>query len=552
MKKAVYYARVSTSLQEEKGTIDSQKNELITQIKKDGNILTREYVDNGWSGARLDRPALDQLRKDIKTDEFEVVYFYDTDRIARDVSYQNIIIAELLKYNKEIIIKGKNYIHNPENKFSLTVLGAVNELEKAKILERFMRGRREKARRGAIVDNANMYGYRHVTRTSATDGYYEIDQKQADVVCYLFETYANTDVSLNGLLRELESKGIKTATGKSYWKAATIRGILKNTTYYGEHYFNRTEKVESDIEKERYSKTTKTKTLIRDQEEWILIPVPAIISKQLFDQVQQKLLRNKRTKRAGGDKYLLSGVIECGECKHIYSGVQWKGVKYYKCNHRDKRYNHINTDEIAECKNRAINGEYIENLVNDTLLEKILQSSVIKRYIDIFQTSKRENRNRLLKRKDAIQSLISNIENKKRKVLDLYADNLLSKDDYVAKISEMDTELENHSIELKEIENKIDLLEKKKDIVKSISSFCREVRSRYKKLNIEGRKLIIQTLIDQVVLLRNVKENKVIIRGYLPLVVGSNTSALPNHCIGDSNGLNNSKVIRFEIVEYLN
>ena len=162
MKKAVYYARVSTSLQEEKGTIESQRTELINQIKKDGNIFVKEYVDNGWSGARLDRPALDELRNDLKTDSFESVYFLDADRIARDVSYQNIIISELLKYNKEIIINGKDYIHNPENKFSLTVLGAVNELEKAKIVERLMRGRREKARRGGIVDGGGLFGYDHI------------------------------------------------------------------------------------------------------------------------------------------------------------------------------------------------------------------------------------------------------------------------------------------------------------------------------------------------------------------------------------------------------
>jgi len=91
MKKAVYYARVSTSLQEEKGTIESQKTELINQIKKDGNILVKEYIDNGWSGGRLDRPALDELRGELKEDVFDVVYFLDTDRIARDVTYQNLI-----------------------------------------------------------------------------------------------------------------------------------------------------------------------------------------------------------------------------------------------------------------------------------------------------------------------------------------------------------------------------------------------------------------------------------------------------------------------------
>jgi Resolvase, N terminal domain len=71
----------------------------------------------------------------------------NTDRIARDVSYQTIIIGELLKHEKQIIINGKDYVHNPESKFTLTVLGAVAELERAKINERYTRGRESRKSR---------------------------------------------------------------------------------------------------------------------------------------------------------------------------------------------------------------------------------------------------------------------------------------------------------------------------------------------------------------------------------------------------------------------
>ncbi len=532
MKKAVFYARVSTSLQEEKGTIDSQKNELIKQIKADGNILVKEYIDNGWSGARLDRPALDELRRELKTDLFEVIYFLDSDRIARDVSYQNIIIAELLKYNKDIIIKGKSYIHNPENKFTLTVLGAVNELEKAKIIERTMRGRREKARKGAVVDNANMYGYRHIRKTDKKDGSYEIDLKQADVVKFIFETYARTDVSLNGLVRLLENKGFKTATGKSYWKSATVRGILINSTYYGEHYFNKTEKVESHKEKERYAKSTKTRTQLKEQGEWIMVPVSPIIEKGLFVEVQYKLARNKKVKRKGGNKYQLSGMVKCGICSHIYSGTMWKGIKYYKCNHRDKRYNHLNREEILECKNKAINGLYIEDLIHNSIKEKILQPQIIKKYIDILQTTKITNKGRFIKRIEGLNNLIGNIENKKGRVLDLYADNGLEKNQYMDKMGEIDKELTSYIKEKEELSNKMNLLDKKKEINKSISGICKKIKNNYNKLGAEGRKLIIQNLISEIILYKNEQQNKVIIRGFLP-IEDKDTELQPTYCIGN-------------------
>ena len=102
-----------------------------SQIKEAGDILVKEYIDDGYSGARLDRPALDELRRDVKTPLFDVIYFLNTDRIARDVTYQIIIIGEILKHRKRLIINGRDYVENPENKFTLTVLGAVAELELA-------------------------------------------------------------------------------------------------------------------------------------------------------------------------------------------------------------------------------------------------------------------------------------------------------------------------------------------------------------------------------------------------------------------------------------
>jgi DNA invertase Pin-like site-specific DNA recombinase len=97
MKRAVLYARVSGDLQAKEGTIESQVLALKKQIALAGHTLVRAYTDEGFSGPRLDRPALDQLRKDLKTNLFDVVYFLDADRIAREVMIQTIIIEEILK-----------------------------------------------------------------------------------------------------------------------------------------------------------------------------------------------------------------------------------------------------------------------------------------------------------------------------------------------------------------------------------------------------------------------------------------------------------------------
>ena len=110
MKKAVLYARVSSDVQKKERTIESQITELKSQIKEGGAVLVKEYVDDGYSGARLDRPALEELRRFVKTPLFDSIYFLNTDRIARDVTYQIIIISEILKQQKQLIINGRDYI----------------------------------------------------------------------------------------------------------------------------------------------------------------------------------------------------------------------------------------------------------------------------------------------------------------------------------------------------------------------------------------------------------------------------------------------------------
>ena len=109
MTKAALYARVSTDAQQKEGTIESQLVELRRQIAVAGYVLAEEYIDDGYTGTLLDRPALNRMRADVKTDRFDRIYFLAADRIARDVEYQRIIVGELLKHGKQITINGKDY-----------------------------------------------------------------------------------------------------------------------------------------------------------------------------------------------------------------------------------------------------------------------------------------------------------------------------------------------------------------------------------------------------------------------------------------------------------
>jgi site-specific DNA recombinase len=186
MTKAVLYARVSSDRQKQEQTIESQVAELKRQIAAAGHTLVKEYIDDGYSG--LDRPALDQLRLDVKADAFDVVYFLCADRIARDMIHQTIIVGEFLRYKKRIIINGKDYEENPENRFTLQVLGAVAQFERAKIIH---------VRAGKLISQGHTtFGYRYMRKTTERAAHLLIDEEQAAVIRSVFEMFASGHHSL--------------------------------------------------------------------------------------------------------------------------------------------------------------------------------------------------------------------------------------------------------------------------------------------------------------------------------------------------------------------
>ena len=91
---AALYARVSTDRQREEATSESQLFELKRQIATAGHALVKEYIDDGYSGAYLDRPALEELRGVLKTDTFDAVYFLCADRNPELLEDQPISFEE--------------------------------------------------------------------------------------------------------------------------------------------------------------------------------------------------------------------------------------------------------------------------------------------------------------------------------------------------------------------------------------------------------------------------------------------------------------------------
>lgn len=325
------YARVSSEQQARAQTVQSQLASLRERIERDGALLSpeHEFIDAGYSGSTLIRPALERLRDAVAAGEVERVYVYSPDRLARKYAYQVMLVDEFQRAGVELVFCNRPLGQSPEDELLLQMQGMIAEYERAQMLERSRRGKRHKAQRGSVnVLCGAPYGYRYITRTEGGgEARYEIDEEQAPIVRQIFEWVGRERLSIGEVQRRLTEAPTLTPAGKTWWDRSTIRGILKNPAYKGQAAFGKTRagELRPRLREQRgrcLQPRRARSTYDLPAEQWLSIPVPPIVDEALFEAVQTQLEENRRRARSGqrGAKYLLQGLLVCGCCGYAFYG----------------------------------------------------------------------------------------------------------------------------------------------------------------------------------------------------------------------------------------
>lgn len=348
---AALYARVSSDQQAQAQTIQSQLEALRTRIQADGGELgaEREFVDEGYSGATLIRPDLERLRDTVAVGVIDRLYVHSPDRLARKYAYQVVLVDELQRAGVEVIFLNHEFGQSAEDDLLLQVQGMIAEYERAKILERSRRGKRHKAQSGSVnVLSGAPYGYCYVTiAEGGGQARYEICEEEASVVRQVFTWVGRERLSIGEVCRRLRTQGIITRTGKTWWDRTSVWDMLKNPAYHGQAAFGKTRAgaLQPRLRAQRGRPLQPRRACsVYDvpREDWLMIPVPAIISEELFAVVQSQLEENRRRARLGqrGARYLLQGLLVCGCCGYAYYGKALspssrkghpRDYAYYRC-----------------------------------------------------------------------------------------------------------------------------------------------------------------------------------------------------------------------------
>ncbi len=492
------YARVSSESQEARGTIGSQLEALRRKMAEFGHEVVREYTDDGYSGARLDRPGLDALRDAAEAGLFEQVWCLTPDRLARSYAYQILVTDELSRHGVRVLyLDAPPLDDDPEATLLVQVQGVIAEYERAKIAERNRRGRLFRARAGEIVYRLVPYGFRRIPRGPAGPSHLEIYEPEAIVVRRIFDDFVAGGCSMRRICRRLYEDGIPSPTGNQTWSIACISGMLSNPTYKGRARYNRHQAVPPTAGR----KSTRNK--LRPPEEWIEIPVPAIVSEAVFD-AAQRVARDHSffsPRRSQPGHWLLRRLVVCGHCgvKTYCQDTKGRGgreLRYYVCNRR--RSLDAGGPDRA-CPQPSTRAEELDSLVWDQLRQALLRPDTLLMGQAALGARMGQPDDELLSAQlKRLDRRLQQAEAERRRVVDLYQMQAIELPEFQSRHQEV---VERHRQLEKERETLLDQrreLAVKNRLAHKVESFAHRIQQGIDAVDFEQRQRLVRLLVEQV------------------------------------------------------
>ncbi len=362
---AIAYYRYSSDRQDTSN--EQQAKAAHDYAEANGFEIIKEYADDAISGSRNDREQYQLMLSEIRILKPAALILWKTDRFSRndDARFDKMIIRNAgcrIHYVAELTPD-----ETPESLLMENIMEDFATYYLRQLSGNVKRGQAFNYERGLYL-GVKMLGYtyegegRHNKRIV-------VDPVTAPIVQRIYTDYVNGKSMLD-ICNELNAQGLRTIRNKEF-TINSLRSILKNRAYIGEYKY-------ADY-------------VIEDG-------MPALISKQLFDEAQQRLSYNKKfgAQNARGldedksPRFWLTGKLYCGECGESMqgtSGTSKTGAKhyYYSCNdqHKGKRGN--------GCKKKSVRKEWIENYICMVLTDFLSDSeNLASLAVDVAEYYKRE------------------------------------------------------------------------------------------------------------------------------------------------------------------
>jgi site-specific DNA recombinase len=494
--RAALYARVSTAGQAERYGLDAQRRMLRDwAAQREYTAIADAGADvfaDDESGGTLDRPAWRRVERLAQQGAIDVLVAVDPDRLSRDLADMLMLERGLTDLGVRVEFTTQEFEASPQGRAFFQIRGVFAELERNTIRERTARGRREKAAQGKIVNPRVLPTW----LTMGPDGTkVELVPEWAQVVRDIFRWYAEEGLSVYAIARRLTDLRVTVPSGRgTRWQAATVHKWLSDPTAIGEYCQLGT--VARAPRRPRPG-TVHHHSSRMDRTRGSVVPVPAVVTREVWDAVQLRLEANARFSRRNGKRfYLLRGLLFCDACGRRMVGFanSGDGTRRYRCGSVwNPRVDGSTCPAPATVKADWIEAEVWERVSRLFLEPDTLQAELARR-----QDADSPTRTSLEVELKAAEKRLQTIPVERQRVLDQVAKGSLTDDEvamWVERVREEARTLEDRCAVLRADLAAITSTEVS---IRSALEFADQVRQGMDQLDDEGRAELLRQVVRRV------------------------------------------------------
>lgn len=442
--RVTYYARVSTDSEEQLNSLENQVSYYPNYILSHSNwTLVDGYVDEGISGiSTKGRERFLEMIDDAKHDKFDMIITKEISRFARNT-------VDSIKYTRDLLNMGVcvffqndgiNTI-DEDSELRLTIMSGIAQDELRKLSSRVRWGHQQAIKNNVVLGNSRIFGY------TKKNKHLVIDEAEAEMVRLVFQLYATDQYSMKAIEKVLWDRGYRNHNGNKI-SHTTLSSMIANPKYKGYYVGNKVKIVDLFTKKQKFL----------PPEEWVMFKdetgdiVPAIVTEEVWDAANEVLSRRSMDVKQKQNKYnhanLLTGKLICAHC----------GRPYYR---KDSSYRGTNKSKwvcsgksangAASCPSFTIDEQDIQQVLFDVFTStRDASAKYIDEYIKLYKSVAVPD---YQKQSEALSATVERAKAKKQKLLTLYVDGTITKDDFKAMNDQCTKELEDAQQQLAAMDN---------------------------------------------------------------------------------------------------
>lgn len=483
--KIAAYCRVSTDKADQLNSLEAQKQFFSEYTQRTGDVLVKLYADEGISGTKIkNRKEFLRMMSDAEKGMFDMVVVKDISRFARNTVdlLQNVRKLKALGIETQFLTANMTSMGNSE--FVLTIFGALAQEESANTSKRVKFGKKLNAEKGRVPNI--VYGY------DKTIGDYfnlEINKEESKVVKQIYKWYTEEGYGAAKISNMLNEKGYRTKRNCK-WSQNAICRILTNEIYTGK-IINGKQEISDFLTGQRREK---------DETEWLVVERPElrIIGDEVFEKAQE-ILRGRNdafnlNHERQSNKYLFSTLIKCKECGWSFR----RTVRTYKNTYVRWVCSGRNGKGADSCPNKtAVDEEELIQVLQEYFNRVLQQKNKVIDYVvkEFQRVYKAKDENAEYEKELNLQ--IARLQRMRQKYMDMYTDDLISREELNDKLGGTRQELDRLENELKMVSSNLTKGDQMEKILNDTFKQIEDITDVHEMTNVQLKRLIKKIEVDK-------------------------------------------------------